>query len=123
MKNGGNIPAVPKQWEKINGEWKEVVDGRVLWIAYGCGRCMECMKQKAREWQIRLAEDIKENKNGKMITLTFSNESIRKLKEESDGRTGYELDNWIATIAVRRFTEKWRKEYGKTIIVSIFVIF
>ena len=42
-------------------------------------KCMECRKQKAREWQIRMCEEIKENKNGKFITFTFSNESIIEL--------------------------------------------
>ena len=48
-KNGGIIPAVR--------------DKRVLGVPIGCGRCMECMKKKKRDWQIRLLEDIKTNKN------------------------------------------------------------
>lgn len=130
-KNGGIIPAIS--------------DIRVMAVPVGCGRCMECRKQEARKWQLRLQEDIRTNKNGIMTTLTFSNESIKELVkaiEEAEitewemekrngemvrtGRswtkkkwevmpTGYELDNEIATIATRRFTERWRKIYGKTI--------
>lgn len=101
-KNGGNIPAVP--------------DERVKYVPVGCGRCMECMKQKARGWQIRLLEEIKQNKNGKFITLTFSNESICKIiKEQEITSEGYELDNEIATKAMRLFLERWRKKYKKSL--------
>ena len=114
-KNGGVIPPIP--------------DERVKWVAIGCQQCIECRKQKAREWQIRLQEDLKHNVNAKFITLTFSNESILKLKEQIDKKIsvdddgvltetpleGYELDNEIATQAVRYFLERWRKKYKKSL--------
>lgn len=104
-KNGGQVPPI--------------LDTRVLMIPVGCQKCIECRKQKAREWQLRLLEDVRTNKNGHMVTLTFSNESIKKLskivKKEFGKIEGYELDNQIATLAVRRFTERWRKKYKKTI--------
>lgn len=105
-KNGGVIPAIH--------------DKRVLAVPVGCGKCMECRKQEARKWQIRLLEDIRHNKNGQMIALTFSDESIKELTEEIRNRRGYEvkgyeLDNEIATIAVHRFRERWRKEYKRSI--------
>lgn len=105
-KNGGIIPAVP--------------DIRVLAVPIGCGRCMECRRQEARKWQIRLLEDIRHRKDGVMVTLTFSDESIKELTEAIEKKqgyklTGYELDNEIATIAMHRFRERWRKEYGKSI--------
>ena len=80
---------------------------------------------------MRLLEDIKHNKNGKFITLTFSNEAVQKLstyeKEFTDIETGrkftipinslegYELDNEIATVAMRLFNERWRKKYKTAI--------
>ena len=105
-KNGGIIPAVR--------------DKRVLGVPIGCGRCMECMKKKKRDWQIRLLEDIKTNKNGIFVTLTFSNESIVKLKRKVQKKHGkgleaYELDNQIATLAARLFNERWRKTNKKAI--------
>lgn len=100
-KNGGNVP-VPS-------------DGRVLAVAIGCGRCMECMKKKAREWQVRLLEDVRHNKNGKFVTLTFSDESIAELSKDIEDKRGYELDNAIATLATRRFVERWRKEHKKSV--------
>lgn len=102
-KNGGVIPPVS--------------DSRVLYVPIGCGKCIECRKQKARGWQLRLLEDIKNNKNGKFVTLTFSNESITKLVEyiNNDKIQGYDLDNQIATTAVRLFLERWRKKYKKSV--------
>lgn len=123
-KNGGVIPAVS--------------DARALHVPIGCQKCIECRKQKAREWQLRLQEDIKHNRGGKFITLTLSNESLRNIHREipfekkiirkgynNDGSTkettknvkieGYDRDNAIATYAVRHFLERWRKKYGKSL--------
>jgi len=131
-KNGGQVPAV--------------TDRRIEWIPIGCQNCIECRKQKAREWQIRLSEEIRNHKNGKFICLTFNNESLKQLAKDvqtthkktlrktitlCNGKkrnyykkekleikaeiTGYNLDNAIATLAMRRFNERYRKEYGKAI--------
>jgi len=106
---------------KINKKNKGVIppllDKRVLLVPTKCGNCMECMKAKAREWKLRIAEDVRENKNGKFTTLTFSNESIRALSQEEGLKTlrGYILDNAIAKLAVRRFLERWRKKHGKSV--------
>lgn len=99
-KNGGIIP--------------DVKDGRQLYVPVGCGKCMECKKQKGRGWAIRMQEDIKHNKNAKFVTLTFNEEELTKLKQELD-YTGYELENEVAKLAVKRFRERWRKKYGKSI--------
>ena len=90
-KNGGNIPPVP--------------DERVLYVPIKCNNCIECRKQNARNWQVRLLEEIKENKNGKFVTLTFSNEAIAEYCEELNTIDGYDRDNKICTIAVRKFLE------------------
>jgi hypothetical protein len=100
-KNGGVIPPVS--------------DMRVLYVPAGCGKCIECKKQKSREWNVRLQEEIRHNNNGKFVTLTFSNESIKELTKEIKGLNGYELDNEIATLATRRFLERWRKKYKKSV--------
>lgn len=119
-------------------------DLRKMAVPIGCGRCMECRKKKAREWQVRLLEDVRHNKNGKFVTLTFSNESITELAKEithkktriktgekqyvdKNGKLkskniykiidceiqieGYETDNAIAKLAVRKFLERWRKKH------------
>lgn len=101
-KNGGIIPPL--------------MDNRVILVPIGCGQCIECRKQKANQWKIRLSQEVKKENKGWFVTLTFSNESIKeiddKLKKDVDG---WQRDNAIATYAVRHFLENWRKEYGKSV--------
>ncbi|AXH73779.1 MAG: replication initiator protein [Microviridae sp.] len=110
-KNGGVIPPV--------------LDERVTMVPIGCGKCIECMKKRAREWQVRLTEDIKEHKNGTFLTLTFSLESLKELYKEVNEKArrldrnaeivGYDLDNAVCTLAVRRFLKRWQKETKKSV--------
>lgn len=101
-KNGGLIPAV--------------TDKRALLVPVGCGKCMECVKKKGREWQIRLNEEVYNDNKALFVTLTFSNESIKALNKEIDSKIqGYERDNYIAKLAVRRFLERWRKKFKKSV--------
>ncbi|AXH76172.1 MAG: replication initiator protein [Microviridae sp.] len=121
-KNGGNPPPV--------------TDERTRYVPVGCGKCIECMKQRSRGWQIRLTEEIRTDRTGKFVTMTFSEQSLMELEQAVHEKykrqlevmnkdlgtklqykeiTGYELDNEIATIAVRRFLERWRKEYGRSV--------
>lgn len=100
-KNGGHIPPIK--------------DNRTILVPIGCQKCIECRKQKAREWQVRLTEEVKENKNGVFITLTFSDKAIAEIANKIKGLSGYELDNEIATYAVRHFLENWRKKYKKSL--------
>lgn len=97
-KNGGNVPVC--------------IDERTKWVPTKCGNCMECRKAIAREWQIRLLEEIRNDNTGKMVTLTFSTESLKKLAKDKyvAGSTGYEKDNAIAKRALRLFNERWRKK-------------
>lgn len=102
-KNNYNPPAPP-------------ADQRVLYVPVGCQRCVECRKQKAREWSVRLQEEIRHNKNGKFVTLSFSNESLNKIYNALNTKaTGYHLDNEIAVYAIRHFLELWRKHHKKSI--------
>lgn len=101
-KNGGHVPPIN--------------DERVKWVPVGCQNCIECRKKKAREWQARLTEDIKTHRNGHFVTLTFSNESLLELAEgiRNTPMTD-DMDNAIATRAVRLFLERWRKEHKKSV--------
>lgn len=103
---------------KKNG-YQEVrpADPRVLYVPVGCGQCIECRRKKTREWQVRLLEDVKKQKNGHFVTLTFSDDSYSELaKDEKVNKlSGYELDNGIAKLAIRRFLERWRKKHKKSI--------
>lgn len=102
--------------KKNKGIVPECTDKRTLWVPVGCQKCMECQRQRARGWSIRLQQEIQQHKKtGKhFVTLTFSNESIKELAKETN-EEGYERDNAIATLATRRFLERWRAKYGKSI--------
>lgn len=98
-KNKGNVP--------------KLTDPRIAYIPVPCGRCIECMRKKKREWQVRLLEEIKVNKEAIFVTLTFSEESLEKLGKEIQTENEYIKNNEIATLAVRRFLERYRKKYKK----------
>ena len=100
-KNGGEIPPLD--------------DERKRYVPVGCGKCMECRNMKAREWSVRLQEEIRTDKRGKFITMSFDDETLVKIGEEIKGLDGYDLENQIATIATRRFLERWRKEVKKSV--------
>lgn len=107
-KNGGVVPAE---------RFKQTFDERKLLVPIGCGKCIECQKQRARNWQVRLLEEVRTARDGKFVTLTFSNESIKKLYEDEkiSHLKGYALDNAAATLAIRLFLERWRKKYKKSL--------
>lgn len=103
IKNGGIVP--------------EVKDNRTLYVPVGCGNCIECRKQKSREWQVRLNEEITVNTKGHFVTLTFDEPSLNKLTYEVQATKQYHKleENEVATLAVRRFLERWRKKYNKSL--------
>jgi hypothetical protein len=112
-KNGGIIPPIK--------------DIRTTYVPIGCQRCIECKKQKARAWSVRLQEEIRHDDRGKFVTLSFSDESLEELykdcipkmekkkREEIFSFESYEASNEIATLGVRRFLERWRKENKKSV--------
>jgi hypothetical protein len=118
-KNKGNVPVMK--------------DKRLQMVKIPCMKCMICKKKKAREWKIRLSEEIKEQSKkgikGNFITMTFSDEALVQLEKEVNVKvdkqikesvkdkevvlkieklSGYNLDNEIAIIAVKKFREHWR---------------
>lgn len=102
-KNGYNPPAME--------------DERVKLVPIKCGKCMECMAAEKNKWSIRLKEEIKVNNNGKFVTLTFSEKSLVNLTNDLQIQSDnyYITCNNIATLAVRRFLERWRKKYKKSV--------
>lgn len=101
-KNGGNVPTIK--------------DPRTKFVPVGCGKCMECRKQKSRGWQVRLHEEIRNRNDGIFVTLSFSDQSLINLENALKAPLkGYTLDNQIAKLAIRRFLERWRKQYKRSI--------
>ncbi|AXH73658.1 MAG: replication initiator protein [Microviridae sp.] len=97
---------------------------------------MECKKQKSMQWNIRLQEEIRTNRNGQFVTLSFTDEALNELDKEIQNNieksineinnnhnkyletkeiTGYNLDNDIAKLAVRKYLERYRKENKKSL--------
>lgn len=97
--------------KKNKGIIPELKDERHYWVPIPCGNCIECRKQKANYWRIRLLQELKKEYNFYFVALTFSEEELKKLEEEVQ----YEESNAIATIAVKRFRERYRKQNKKSI--------
>lgn len=98
-------------------------DPRLLYIPAACGECYECRKKKQREYQIRLQEEIRTS-HGEFITLTIDEDNLKKISKElkkknkkiwEKAKEINALENEVATIALRRFLERCRKESGKSI--------
>ena len=103
-KNGGNPPVL--------------LNNKVKYVPVSCGECIECRKKKSRDWSLRMQEEIKMDLRGFFVTLTFDNEHLEKYRdaviEAAEGEYIID-DNMTATIAVRRFLERWRKKYKKSV--------
>lgn len=87
-------------------------DERLRYVSVGCGKCYECRKQKASQWKVRMMEEIRHDKTGLFITLTFNPEKYEYYKNKSEIN---EDDNELATSAVRDFLERIRKKTKKSI--------
>ncbi len=106
--------------EKNGGIVPPLKDSRAGQVPIGCGECMECRKKKAFEWQVRLSEEMRSSKmKGYFVTWTFSDESLNDLREavknEGCHYEGWRMENEIARKSVRRYLERWRKKYGKSL--------
>ena len=99
--------------KKNKGKPPVCLDRRLYYIPAKCGCCIECRKEKQREWRVRLEEELRSN-FGYFTTLTISPEGIKKI-EKKTGLKWEENPNEIATKALRLFLERARKETGKSI--------
>ena len=90
-----------------------------LGYALAWGKCIECRKEKARNWRIRLAEELKNDSNALFITLTFNEVNYQKLAWElfrkSKKSLNYTEQNEMCKKAVRRWLERIRKKTKRSI--------
>ena len=94
------------RYAKSNENRKGVKDNRLRWLQIPCGHCEECRRAKANEWRIRLMEEIKSNpKNIIFATLTFSEESLKKLEYDE------KEPNKAPQKAISLFRKRWWKKY------------
>lgn len=107
-KNGGNVPVCK--------------DKRMLSIMAKCGKCIECREERAKNWQTRLHEEMKIDKRGKFVTLTFNEEKLayawerteKKYWDKYNGEVKV-TEREVAIVATRDFLERWRKKYKKSV--------
>lgn len=104
--------------KKNGGHPPRPSDPRVMAVPIKCGKCIECREAMAREWKIRLNEELKNKQQAWYITLTFSEEALMKCNEYATQKNqGIIADeNTTASSAVRLFLERWRKKYKKSLI-------
>lgn len=101
-----------KPSKKNNYNPPKCTDKRLLYVPVSCGRCIECRAKKARDWCVRVAEEVKHNKeNALFITLTFSDTALEQLSYDCVTQS----KNEIATLAVRRWLELIRAYKKKSI--------
>lgn len=94
-KNGGNVPECP--------------DERLKSIPAKCGKCIECKKEYARNWQVRLSHELRKHEGPiRFMTMTFSDEAIKKLNAKHEWG-----DNDMAKKAVEKFLDRWKHKYKK----------
>ena len=68
--------------KKNKGKPPVCKDRRLYYIPVKCGCCIECRKEKQREWRVRLEEELRSN-FGYFTTLTIAPEHIKSLEKDN----------------------------------------
>jgi len=74
-----------------------------------CGQCKECLEAKAKEWSIRLNQELKYSKTGYFLTLTYNEENLPLAVDEETG----ECNSTFNKKDVQKFLMRLRKENSK----------
>ncbi len=90
------------------------IHGGMYKIGAACGNCLECRKMKGRDWRVRMGEEIKDRDDARMLTFTFSDEWLNKLRLKVNEKrmtklNGWDLDNQVCVYAVRQFGNRYIK--------------
>ena len=91
-KNQGNVP--------------KCKDERLRYVPTKCGKCIECRKEKARNWRIRLAEELKKSPNALFITLTFNEENYQKLAWELFKKDEVSINKATIELIIAKYTRE-----------------
>lgn len=92
-------------------------DLRLKYVPARCGKCIECRKEKQREWLVRLSEELKKDNRCYFVTLTFNEESFEYIRNKLGIKASPndEENNTIATEAVKMYLDliRWhnKKKY------------
>lgn len=92
--------------KKNNGVPERAKDYRLKGVTIPCGYCAECVGNRRSEWAKRILEEQYVSGPGYFVTLTIAEDSMDELIKEA----GTEEANAVARVAVRRWTERYRKE-------------
>lgn len=113
IKNKKYIANKKNKWQPPKAD-----DESLKEIEVPCGWCIECRKRKAREWSIRLQEEIKTKTylNGVeqkplFVTLTLSNEKAKEIAEKYNIDTVNELMKKCIRLTLERYRKKNKKSF------------
>ena len=81
IKNKKYLPNKKNNWNP-----PKCTDHRVLYITAACGKCLECRKQKQREWLVRMT-NLKKSLEDRMAALIASSKYLQdKIAKEQTGK-------------------------------------
>ena len=88
---------------------RKPIDERLNYIMVPCGHCPECRRRKVMDIRIRCQEHnsymLQRNYIGYFVSLTFSEKSFEELSYSCHSTDALV----IATYAIRKFRDRWRK--------------
>ena len=96
--------------EKNNYQPPRLEDVRQEFVPVGCGVCIECRKQRADGWRLRLRHefDTKEIPTA-FVTLTYSDQGFDELIKDC----GVDEVGAIATLSLKRYIDLIRKTFER----------
>ncbi|UPW40938.1 replication initiator protein [Sigmofec virus UA08Rod_6079] len=101
-----------KPTKKNDGVYDLPEDPRDLSLLVPCGKCVECRRRRASDWRFRMHQEYKySDKSFYFITMTFNDESLKRLINETSVDSVDADYNSVVIFAVRRFLERYRKKY------------
>ena len=121
MLNGDRVQGNTK-YKKNRGEIPPIKDQRTVYVPVGCGVCIECKKQNARNWQLRLLEAAKdkaqkasENYEQTKETERVKTETITRTVQKIVGRPVY-INTCLDDDGVRLINEAGNTSESKSTV-------
>jgi hypothetical protein len=99
--------------------YPKYIKSKGKYIPLRCGECIRCILYNIKYWEYRIINEIETDDTKQFVIMYINEKSINELKQVANKKkiepTEYKLFNQIATIAVRRFLEIWRKKTGTSV--------
>lgn len=83
-------------------------------VTLPCGNCVGCRLERSRQWAMRCVHEASLYQNNCFVTLTYNDESLRRLNRRVDLDTG-EIFCSLNKRDVMLFMKKLRKRFGSGI--------